>query len=345
MNRSSLGLVSGLLLAACAAAPGSDDPLAQAQAVNATALVIPFGVTAAEEDDVMGRFYANVLQRMHDAYSERDARGVPSGVDTLQRLLQLYRTDAVPRSPRYHMDGFAAAAEGASFELHVRGSSRLEVPQAVPLGENLVVRLRVEGVPGATIQLGGEDDVRPFFLSAWFEFADTYVDGSTRRQEGEAVVRLPRSHELTVAMPLQLPLELGAAPAGAVRRKVAIRIEMLPGHVGVADMTCPVRRTPVAQGEVEQLPRGAEKLQAAPLASLREAMAIGDAQRFPAVYLSACFLPPDQRREGMELLVQWVRLGRPDQARVAMAALRELTGEPITLGDRERWLAWWQRTQ
>lgn len=345
MSRSSLGLVSGMLLVACAAAPGDEDPLALAQAPDATALVIPFGVTAAEEDDVIGRFYANVLQRMHDAYSERDARGAPSGVETLQRLLQLYRTDAVPRLPRYHMDGFAAAAEGAAFELHVRSAGRLEVPQAVPLGENLMVRLRVEGVPGATIRLGSGDDAKPFFLSAWFEFADTYVDGSTRRQEGEAVVRLPRSHQLTTASPLELPLELGAAPAGAVRRKVAIRIEMLPGHVGTADMTCPVRRTPVARGEAEQLPKGAEKLKAAPLASLREAMAIGDAQRFPAVYLSACFLPVEQRREGMELLVPWVRLGRPDQARIAMAALRELSGEPIPVGDRERWLAWWQRTQ
>lgn len=345
MSRSSLGLVSGLLLVACAAAPGDDDPLAQARAVDSTALVIPFGVTAADEDDVLGRFHANVLERMHQAYSERDARGAPTGVDTLRRLLQLYRTDAVPRTARLHMDGFAAAAEGAGFELHVRSASRIEVPQAVQLGENLVVRLHVDGMKGTTIRLGGEDEDKPFFLSAWFEFEDTYVDGSRRSQEGEAVVRLPRSHELSEASPLQLPLELGAAPAGAVRRKVAIRIEMLPGHVGVADMTCPVRRTPMARGAVEQLPLGADKLRAAPLASLREAMALGDAQRFPAVYLSACFLPQDQRRDGMELLVQWVRLGRPDQARVAMAALRELSGEPITVGDRERWLAWWQRTQ
>lgn len=345
MTRSCLGLVSGLLLAACAAAPDGDDPLAQAQAVESTALVIPFGETAADEGNALDRFYANVLERMHDAYAERDANGAPSGIDSLQRLLLLYRTDAVPALARQHMDGFAAAAEGAVFELHVRSASRIEVPQAVPLGENLVVRLHVDGLPGTTIRLGGEEDEKPFFLSAWFEFADTYVDGSTRRQEGEAVVRLPRSHDLTVATPLQLPLELGAAPAGAVRRKVAIRIEMLPGHVGAADMTCPVRRSPMARGETEQLPLGADKLRAAPLASLREAMAIGDAQRFPAVFLAARFLPAEQRREGMELLVQWVRLGRPDQARVAMAALHELSGEPITVGDRERWLAWWQRTQ
>jgi hypothetical protein len=345
VNRSSLGFVSGLLLAACAAAPEGEDPLAQVQAADSTALVVPFGATAGEEDGVLAGFYANVLERMHEAYGERDANGAPSGIDSLQRLLLLYRNDGVPGWAKQRMDGFAAAAEGAVFERHVRSASRILVPQPVPLGENLVVRLQVDGLPGSTIRLGGEEEDKPFFLSAWFEFADTYVDGSTRRQEGEAVVRLPRSHDLTLATPLELPLELGAAPAGAVRRKVAIRIEMLPGHVGGADMSCPVRRAPMARGEAEQLPLGADKLRAAPLASLREAMAIGDAQRFPAVYLSACFLPPDQRREGMELLVQWVRLGRPDQARVAMAALRELSGEPITVGDRERWLAWWQRTQ
>ena len=345
MTRSSLGLVSGLLLAACGTAPEGDDPLAQATALDSSALVIPFGEDAVADEDALGTFYANVLQRMHEAYGERDSQGRLTGLDNLQRLLQLYRTEAAPDWAVQHLDGFAAAAEGAVFEQHVQARSRIELPQDVPLGQNLVVRLRVDGMPGRTVRLGGEQDEKPFFLTAWFEFADAYVDGSTRRQEGEAVVRLPRAHELTEASPLELPLELGAAPAGAVRRKVSVRIDMLPGHVGTGDTTCPVRRAPMARAATEQLPPGADKLRTAPLASMREAMAIGDAARFPAVFLSASFLPEEQRREGMELLVQWVRLGRADQALVATAALRELSGEPITVGDRERWLAWWQRSQ
>jgi hypothetical protein len=41
-------------------------------------------------------------------------------------------------------------------------------------------------------------------------------------------------------------------------------------------------------------------------------------------------------------LIELLRFGRPDQATVAMSALRLLTGENLSLADREAWLAWWQ---
>jgi hypothetical protein len=49
----------------------------------------------------------------------------------------------------------------------------------------------------------------------------------------------------------------------------------------------------------------------------------------------------------MRLLIEQVRFGRPDQAQVAMAALREMSGQSSSsvsapaLGDREAWLVWW----
>jgi hypothetical protein len=54
-------------------------------------------------------------------------------------------------------------------------------------------------------------------------------------------------------------------------------------------------------------------------------------------------LPPGPDREtAIALLLDQVRFGRADQARVAMAALRRLTGESLLVGDREAWLAWSQ---
>ncbi|MFY9341403.1 MAG: hypothetical protein WAT39_02860, partial [Planctomycetota bacterium] len=42
------------------------------------------------------------------------------------------------------------------------------------------------------------------------------------------------------------------------------------------------------------------------------------------------------------LLIEQVRLGRADEAQVAMAALRTITGIDFVVGDRDAWLAWWQ---
>ena len=61
------------------------------------------------------------------------------------------------------------------------------------------------------------------------------------------------------------------------------------------------------------------------------------------VRLAAEFAPPAERPEVERALMDWVRLGRPDQALVAMAALRAITerGAPA-VGDRDAWLSWWE---
>ena len=49
-----------------------------------------------------------------------------------------------------------------------------------------------------------------------------------------------------------------------------------------------------------------------------------------------------QQREACALLVDQVRFGRADQAQVAMAALQNVNGLSIAVGDRDAWLDWWQ---
>ena len=42
------------------------------------------------------------------------------------------------------------------------------------------------------------------------------------------------------------------------------------------------------------------------------------------------------------MLIDQVRYGRADQAQVAMAALKRVSGLSLAVGDRDAWLAWWQ---
>jgi hypothetical protein len=99
----------------------------------------------------------------------------------------------------------------------------------------------------------------------------------------------------------------------------------------------------IARTQLTQYPAGFEPIRAQPLATLRAGIRLGDPAHFVHVFLAATFAPATDRAAVLDLLVQWVRFGREDQARVAMAALREVTQEPIAVGDRDGWLAWWSR--
>jgi hypothetical protein len=102
-----------------------------------------------------------------------------------------------------------------------------------------------------------------------------------------------------------------------------------------------VRRTPLATASATQWPRGHQAIRERPLATLRAALRLGDPAHFPHVWLAAAFAPADARPQVEQLLIDQVRLGRPDQALVAMVALRDLGVADLPL-ERDRWLAWWQ---
>jgi hypothetical protein len=126
-----------------------------------------------------------------------------------------------------------------------------------------------------------------------------------------------------------------------VRRELTVRVDLLPGYVATAGVRAPVRRTPLAATKTTQWPGGHRAIRERPLETLRAALRLGDPAHFPHVWLAAVFAPAEARPQVEQLLIDQVRLGRADQAQVAMVALRDL-GVADLPPERERWLAWWQ---
>ena len=91
-----------------------------------------------------------------------------------------------------------------------------------------------------------------------------------------------------------------------------------------------------------QLPEGQEVTQKQPLAALKVALADFQPKNFGSAYLAALLLSPADRLAAAELLVDQIRYGRADQAQVAMAALKRVSGLSLAVGDRDMWLDWWQ---
>jgi hypothetical protein len=70
----------------------------------------------------------------------------------------------------------------------------------------------------------------------------------------------------------------------------------------------------------------------------------GDREQFLRVRVAAEFAGKKDLPTVERLLMDWVRLGTPEQARVAMAALQDLekSGSSPKVGDRDAWLSWWE---
>ena len=88
---------------------------------------------------------------------------------------------------------------------------------------------------------------------------------------------------------------------------------------------------------------GVESIRRAPRVTLLSAMELGDVDHYPHVFLAAHFMSEQYVEEALTALMGWVRLGNQGQQRVAMAALAVLADTKIEVGDRRRWLDWWQR--
>jgi hypothetical protein len=195
------------------------------------------------------------------------------------------------------------------------------------------------------MRFGGKDDEDPVAFSVEAEIIDEFVDGSRRRVGDSALLHLPDTITIGAdgsVAPLRLAVQFKFADIGAVRRRVEMRVDILPGFVGSRADRAPVRRVTLATARLVQWQRGYLPIQQQPLVTLQEAMKIGDAKHFPHVRLAAEFAPAVDRAKVLNLLIDWVRLGKPDQAQVAMATLTAIGAANIQLGDRDGWLAWWQ---
>lgn len=321
-------------LAACVASPAGPYDLDPALACT---VVVPLPSTVIPGEAPLLEFYNGLLQRLHDAYRGRR-------LDELQRLLAGYRRSGAPDWAQSSMDSFVTAALGLEFELHCdQHAQLLQVGAEVPIGGANRFELRLAPPAGHTVVLGRSDGELPCVIGLRLVIEDTLLDGATRQQTVTDSVRLQRDLELVPgSKPAVLPFEIGADASAAVRRRVQLTVSLRPGYVLVDGERAPIRATELASAELVQYPAGSEPIRRQPLQSLRNAMALGDAAHFPHVLLAAMFARPEDRAEIEQLLVSWVRLGSEDRAMVAMAGLAELSGEPIAVGDRQRWLQWWQ---
>lgn len=345
------GIVALVLAAsACVSMPADHDPMTLPEGLG-LGVVIPIGEPVDESQRPLMAVYQSVLEQMQEAYGGR-VRGTGQrrhpDLPALRDLLATWRRPDIPVWAREQIEGYAAAAEGLAFELHAVGNGKV-VPQVDDgigdeIGEPLRLQVELPAAPTPYELRGGEATGGIAFTIA-LEVEDLFVDGSSRQHEDSTVVRLPEDLALTGDAVLRLPFLVELTDTGAVRRTVRARADLLPGFVYRDGLRCPLRRTTVTAVVHTQYPAGFASIRQKPLQSLRAGIALGDAAHFPHVLLGALFTQGDERQAAQAALIDVVRLGRPDQAHVAMAALRQLTGVEVTIGDREGWLAWWQARQ
>ena len=349
--RASLAPLLLLLAGGCVTTYTPVDELnAAAQLPLSLPVSIPIPSDAGGGNRLLLEFYSGILRRLQEAADD-------GNVQLLDALVESYDKPGIPESIAQHLSGYRAMARGIRFSQHVLQSAALElrsdqpavaiadgeaaVPLEVPpLGSALQLQLRVSPMAEKVV-LGGSGDSYPIGFSVSVTVEDEDVDGSTHSLHTDDMVWLPESFELASGNDLLLPIEIAAAPAETVRRNVIVRVDMR-GHVLIDGMRAPIKCMSIGAGSFTQWPSGYEILAKQPLAALKLALVTFQKKDFASVYLASLTIPAEQRLEAAALLIDQVRFGRADQAHIAMAALRNVTGLSIAIGDRDAWLTWWQ---
>lgn len=342
-----------------------------------SAVTIPFGSEDAAPG-VLGDVYRSVLLRMQELVKGKE-RDLPQ----LESLLARYDRPGLPASVAAAMASYRTVAYGWRCLDQLRANGRVEVSAGIardaagaiparasvpsPAADGATTTAVVE-VPGLVpplpavppigapvrfelvvtagaepIVIGGDgsDDTNVFAVVTYVE--DAYVDGSIRTWKHEDMVTLPADCDLRGSAMLAVPVQLDAPGGEAVRRRVRVCFDLLPGFLHCGAVRAPIRRTRLGETTITQHPRGYEAITAAPLVQLQKALAVFAPRDFARAWLAAQATTGAERTEAMGLLIDQVRLGRPEQAAVAMATLSAMTDGAVPIGDREGWLAWWQR--
>jgi hypothetical protein len=309
-------------------------------AVAAVPLTIPFGGAGADER-LLADFYGGVFRRLQAAAEDRDPVQI-------EALLAAYDRPGLPARLAEVLRGYSAVALGLRWQQHAQANATVALPATAdaaatppPIGTPFTLQLTLPP-PSHAVRLGGRGDADPCGFAVAIALDDDFVDGSSRSTHAQDFVWLPTAWESEAGAPLVLPIEIDAAAGDVVRRVVHLRVDMMPGYASIDGVRAPVQRFDLGATSLTQWPRGHEAVARAPLAALREALRRGDPAHHPHVFVAAAFVRGDEREPAMALLIEQVRFGRQDQALVAMAALRELTGADLPAADREAWLAWWQ---
>lgn len=307
------------------------------------AVPAPLLIPIPEVDDgaaAVAAYYSSICDQMRQAWLERDRA-------RLAALLATHDREDAPAWAREQMRGYGTLQKVDGFERAVASAARIaRLDPNTPLGEATALEFSIPA-------LGAEAGVESIVLgehgssvAAHFQIAVQATDyeprGGRATHRRKLVLSPERAIDLRKAT-LRLPFAIEEAPPGVVLRELEIRVELLPGKLEIDGAELPCRRAPCATTTVSVWPAGVEPIRKAPLTTLREALRRGDVDHFPHVWLAARFLAPTDRGLGLRLLLDTIRLGTPDAAVAAMAAAREIVGDPSPpIGDREAWLAWWQ---
>jgi hypothetical protein len=330
-------------------------------------IAIPIPAAQGGDNRLLLEFYSGILRRLQEAADDGD-------VALLDSLVASYDKPNIPGSVSQHLAGYRAIGRGIRFRQHAARNAVLELrtpdaakpetakpdaakvyigtpkkPVAAPaapkvpaLGKDLQLRLRLPAMANA-VTLGGRNDRNPIGFSVSVTVEEEYVDGSSRSFHTDGVVWLPERFELVGDNELLLPIDVGAASGEPVRRSVTVRVDMR-GHVEIDDIRAPIKSTSIGAEFYTQWPAGYEIIAKQPLAALKIGLGAFQPKNFASVYLAALNVPAEHQHEACVLLMDQVRFGRDGQAQVAMAALQNVTGLSIAVGDRDAWLVWWQAT-
>lgn len=325
-------------------------------------IAIPIPAAQGGNNRLLLEFYSGILRRLQDAADDGD-------VALLDSLVASYDKPNIPGSVSQHLAGYRAIGRGIRFRQHAirkavlelrlpdvakpdaamvvgakvdggGGSKLVAAPKVPALGKDLTLRLRLPAMANA-VTLGGRNSRNPIGFSVSVTVEDEYVDGSSRSLHTDGLVWLPERFELVGDNELLLPIDVGAASGDAVRRNVTLRIDMR-GHVEIDGIRAPVKSTSIAAGSYTQWPAGYDIIAKQPMAALKLALNAFQPKNFASAYLAALNIPTTHQHEACALLMDQVRFGRADQAQVAMAALQNVAGLSIAVGDRDAWLGWWQ---
>ena len=294
--------------------------------VEALPVVVP--LRAVHDNRPADQYYVDILRQMQEAFTENDS-------ERLQGLLARHDRSHAPAWAHQRLQKFRGASRGLAFATWA--AERSAIVSAVedpPIGAPVDYTVAIAVLRG---------DVEPlpetsFLVSLSLVDFDPF--GSRSDRSSSRVVR-PDEGELFEGR-WELPFAADLAAGNSVIRQVRVRVEVLPGLVEIDGQVAPLPRMVVAEREDLLFPAGIEPIRGAPLRTLRNALSLGDEAHFPHQFLASYFMPAEQRDAAVELLMPKVRLGNPGQARVAMAGLRMLTGEEMSVEDRAGWLAWWQ---
>ena len=339
------GAAAALLLAPACVTTYEDAPLLGddlERPAYAVAQTIPFGETpTTPEEKILQELYSGVFARLQAAAAD-------GNVAEVEALLAAYERGALPTWVQARFAGYRSLALGLRFVRHARERGEMALQKApdgterVPLLGEPVEFQFVLPPASEPVVLGGRMDDDPCGFAVALTVEDAFVDGSSRRYSNQDFVWLPQQHRLAGSQPLTLPVRIDLPAVGAVHRTVHVRIDLMPGYVGVAGVRAAVARSTLAATSLEQWPEERAEVVATPLESLRQNLQLGGVAGGRRAYLAALAARGDDREQAFGMLIEEVRCGRGDQSLVAMAALRAMTGNNILVGDRDGWLAWWQ---